>query len=261
MTAEINKPIEHPINPLPGAVVVGASSGIGAALAQKLAQEGYKVALLARRKEKLDELCDKINQQAGELRAYAYQHDVTHFDEVPALFQKILLDLQNIDVFVYNSGILNSVAFSEYDFASGQNTVAVNLLGGMAWLDQAAVLFERMGNGHIVGISSVAGDRGRVANPPYHAAKAGFSTYLESLRNRLTRSGVHVLTVKPGYVKTAMMDGVEGKFPASQPEDVAKAIWNGIRRKKQVMYTPWWWWWIMHIIIHLPSFIFRRMSF
>jgi decaprenylphospho-beta-D-erythro-pentofuranosid-2-ulose 2-reductase len=261
MTAVSKMPEDHPLNPLPVAVVVGASSGIGAALAQRLVEEGYKVALLARRKGQQDEICDQINKSAGEQRAYAYQHDVTDFESIPALFQKILQDLQTIDVFVYNSGVMYTVGMSEYNFEKDRSTVEVNMLGGMAWLGQAAVLFERMAAGHLVGISSVAGERGRVANPPYHAAKAGMSTYLESLRNRLSRKGVHVLTVNPGYVETELIRGAKTPFPASTPELVADAILKAIRRRKQVLYTPWWWRWILMVVRHIPSFIFRRMSF
>jgi short-subunit dehydrogenase len=261
MTAESKMPGDHPLNPLPVAVVVGASSGIGAALAQKMAKEGYKVALLARRKEKLDEVCDQINQLAGEPRAFAYPHDVTDFQSIPALFQKVLHDFHTIDVFIYNSGVMYPIGMSEYNFEKDFSTLEVSLTGGIAWLGQAAVLFERMGSGHLVGVSSVAGDRGRVANPPYHAAKAGMTTYLESLRNRLSRKGVHVLTVKPGYVETELLGGAKTPFPPNSPENVAESIYNAIRRRKQVLYTPWWWRWILLIVQHIPSFIFRRMSF
>jgi len=261
MTAEFKASKDHPLNPMPVAVVVGASSGIGAAMAQKLAQEGCKVVLLARRKDRLDDVCQGINQEVGEPRAFAYPHDVTDFQSIPALFQNLLQDFQAIDIFVYNSGVMYSVGLSEYNFEKDRHTVEVNLLGGMAWLGQAAVLFERMGSGHLVGISSVAGDRGRVANPPYHAAKAGMSTYLESLRNRLSRKGVHVLTVNPGYVETELLSGAKTPFPPSTPEQVAEAIYKAIRRRKQVLYTPWWWRWILLVVRHIPSFIFRRMSF
>ncbi len=261
MTDDSKTPTGHPLNPLPVAVVVGASSGVGEALAKKLAHEGYKVALLARRKDRLDAVCDQINQQAGETRAYAYPHDATDFESIPGLFHQLLQQLQTIDVFVYNSGVMFNVGISEYDFEKGRSTVAVNLMGAMAWLGQAAVLFERMGSGHLVGVSSVAGDRGRVTNPPLHASKAGLSAYLESLRNRLSRSGVHVLTVKPGYIDTEMLGGAKTPFPASPPEKVAEDIYKAIRRRKQVLYTPWWWRWIMLVVRHVPSFLFRRMSF
>ena len=261
MTMETKQPVEHPLDPLPAAVVVGASSGIGEAIARKLADEGYKLALLARRKENLDAICEEINQKYGEIRAYAYQHDVTKYDEVPALFQQILQELQTIDIFVYNSGVMYTIKESEYDFEKDLHTMQVNTLGAMAWLGQAASVFEQMGAGHLVGISSVAGDRGRIGNPPYHSAKAALSVYLESLRNRLTRKGVHVLTVKPGYVKTELLAQIEAKLPAITPEKAANDIYRAVKRNRQVLYTPWWWQHIMLVVRHIPSFIFRKMNF
>ena len=141
------------------------------------------------------------------------------------------------------------------------NLEDVNLKGAMAWLGEAAVLFERMGQGHLVGISSVAGDRGRVANPGYNASKAGFSAYLEALRNRLTRKGVHVLTVKPGYVDTDLLPPNAGPFKAVPPEKVAGDVYRAIRWRKQVIYSPCWWRYILLVVQHIPSVIFRRMSF
>jgi len=256
-----NLPVESPLAPRPRAVVVGASSGIGEALARKLIQEGYLVALIARRKDALDSICAEINEESGETAAIAYQHDVTNYDETPILFQTILRNLKQIDLLVYVSGMMHKVSFSEYDFAKDREMIEVNLLGAVAWLGQAATLFERMNAGHIVGISSVAGDRGRVGNPGYNAAKAGLSSYLESLRNRLTRSGVHVLTVVPGFVQTALLKNARITFGVISPEKVSKGIWRAIRRRKQVVYLPGWWRLIMLVIRHIPSFIFRRLSF
>jgi short-subunit dehydrogenase len=113
-----------------------------------------------------------------------------------------------------------------------------------------------------VGISSVAGDRGRVGNPGYNTSKAALSTYLEALRNRLTRHGVNVLTVKPGFVRTDMLKAAQGKTPFAIPaEKAADDIWKAMRSRKQMIYTPSLWRWIMWIIQHTPSVIFRRMSF
>jgi short-subunit dehydrogenase len=252
---------ESPLNPMPRAVVVGASSGIGEALARKFAKEGYQVALLARRKEALEAICADINQRKGGVFARAYPHDVTQYDTIPALFQQILRDLKGIDVFVYVSGVQYSLGFSEYDFEKEREMIEVNLLGAMAWLGQAAILFERMGQGHLVGISSVAGDRGRVGNPAYNTSKAGLSTYLEALRNRLTRSGVHVLTVKPGFVQTELLKHAATTFGVISPEKLANDVFRAIRKRKQVIYAPKWWRLMMLIIQHTPSFIFRRMSF
>ena len=245
----------------PVAVIVGASSGIGAALARRLADEGYRLALLARRREALEALATDLDaQHAHESRIYP--HDVTDYEATPALFQRILADMGRIDVVVYSAGVLHPVAEDEYDFAKDRAMLEVDLVAAIAWLGQAAAYFQTQGEGHIVGISSVAGDRGRVKNPAYQAAKAGLTNYLESLRNRLTRHGVHVLTVKPGFVDTPMLQNAGGAgFWVIPPEQAAADIARAIRRKRQVIYTPARWRWLMLTIQHIPSFIFRRLSF
>ncbi len=251
------------LQPKPVAVVVGASSGIGAALARRLAQEGYRVALLARRGAALQELAQLLNERHGENTAQGYVHDVTRYEEVPELFQRILQDMGRVDAFLYVAGVMHAVGPEEFDFAKDREMLEVNLVGAVAWLGQAALYFRGLGHGHIVGVSSIAGDRGRVANPAYHAAKAGLTTYLESLRNRLSRHGVHVLTVKPGFVDTPMLANAPRKklFWVISPDQAAADIVRAMKKRKQVIYTPARWRWVALVIQHIPSFIFRRLSF
>ncbi|HNB50542.1 MAG TPA: SDR family NAD(P)-dependent oxidoreductase [Anaerolineales bacterium] len=252
--------VDTPLSSRPRAVIVGASSGIGAELARQLARDGYALALLARRADELKSLTDQINADAGEACAVSYPHDVTDYAAVPGMFQQLLKDLQRIDAFIYVAGVMPNVAFSEYSFEKDKLMTEVHLLGAMAWLGQVATLFERVKTGQIVGISSVAADRGRVKNPAYNASKAGFDTYLEALRNRLTRSGVHVLTVRPGPVDTPMTKEVGGLFmvpPAKVVQDIRRAM----RRRQQVLYTPARWRLIMFVVRNLPSVIFRRLNF
>jgi short-subunit dehydrogenase len=230
-------------------------------VARKLAQEGYLVALLARRKEALDKICEEINEQAGELRAVAYQHDVQELAQVESVFQKVLGDLRQIDALIFCAGIQTPIDIDEYDFTIDREMIEINLMGAMAWMNQTAVLFERMGSGKIVGISSVAGDRGRVGSPAYNTSKAGLSTYLEALRNRLTRQGIHVLTVKPGFVDTKLLENAKTTFGVISSEKAAKLIWRAMRWRRQTVYIPWWWRYLMLVIRHMPSFIFRRLSF
>ncbi len=256
----VSIPPDTPLSTRRRGVIVGASSGIGAQLARDLAGQGYLLALLARRAEALDKLCAEINQAAGETLAFPYPHDVTRFDCIPATFQKILQDLKRIDLLVYSAGVMPPVGLSEFNFEKDRQMVAVNLLGGMAWLGQAATLFERLGAGTIVGISSVAAERGRVKNPGYNASKAGFDTYLEALRNRLTRHGVHVLTVRPGPVDTPMTKDAGGLFMVP-PQTVTQDILRALRKRKQVLYTPARWRLIMFVVRHLPSVVFRRLNF
>ena len=132
----------------------------------------------------------------------------------------------------------------------------------MAWLHPISEMFLSAKAGQIVGISSVAGDRGRVGNPGYNTSKAGLTTYLEALRNRLTRHGVNVLTVKPGFLKTEMLKAAQGATPfAVEPSKAANDILRAMKKRKQVIYTPSIWHWIMLVIQHMPSVIFRRLSF
>jgi short-subunit dehydrogenase len=252
--------VSSALQPPQGAIVVGASSGIGAALARKLAREGYLVAALGRRADRLNDLCGEINGELGQGRARPYPHDATHYAEAPTLFQTILGDLGQVEVVIYASGLLEPVALSEYHFDKDRAMMEVNLLGAMAWLNQAALLFEHTGGGHVVGLSSIAGERGRVRSPAYNASKAALNSYLESLRNRLTRKGVHVLTVKPGFVDTPMLKSADKKMWVISPEQAADDIWRAIHGRKQTIFTPARWWLVALALRHVPSIIFRRLS-
>ncbi|MEP7358056.1 MAG: SDR family NAD(P)-dependent oxidoreductase [Anaerolineales bacterium] len=244
------------------AIIVGASSGIGAALARRLGREGYGLALLGRRAEALADVCAQINSPAGPAgRARAYPHDVTDGGEVPGLFQTILRDLGRVDLVVYCAARQTAVGLQEYDFDKDRAMLDTNLLGAVAWLNQAAVLFERVGAGQIAAISSIAGERGRVGSPVYNTSKAGLNTYVEALRNRLTRRGVNVLTVRPGFVDTELLKNAAKPFWVISPEQAADDIWRAIRGRKQMVYTPARWRLVVLVIRHIPSVIFRRMSF
>lgn len=252
----------RPLEPQPRAIVVGASSGIGAALVRELAQAGYTVAALARREAKLAALCQAVAADATAATAvHPYPHNVTSYEEIPGLFQTIVRDLGGLDLIIYVAGVQPAVAPDEYNFAKDKAMIEVNLLGAMAWLNEAATRFERAGGGHIVGISSIAGDRGRVGAPGYNTSKAGLNTYLEALRNRLTRHGVAVTTIKPGFVDTILLENAPKTFWVISPEAAAAAIHKAIRHKKQTVYVPARWGLVGLIIRHIPSFLFRRMKF
>lgn len=255
--------IATPLNPRRRGIIIGASDGIGAALARRLVREGYTLALLARRPEKLDSLSREINQLTGEPSTRAYVHDVAEYEQVPALLRRIVADLGGLDLVVFVAGVnYPPGGIDKYNFENDRKMIEVNLIGAMAWLIPVAEMFQSARAGQIVGIGSVAGDRGRVGNPGYNTSKAGLDTYLEALRNRLTRHGVNVLTVKPGFVQTEMLKAAQGATPFTIPtEKAVDDIWNAIRKRKQVVYTAPIWRWIMLAIRHTPSFIFRRLSF
>ena len=252
-----------PLNPRRRGIIVGASDGLGAELARQLARQGYTLALLARRGELLDSLCDEINRISNEKRAFAYPHNVAEYDKVPALLRRIVSDLGGLDLVVFLAGVnFPPGGIDKYNFENDRQMIEINLIGAMAWLSPVAEMFQSAKAGQIVGVGSVAGDRGRVGNPGYNTSKAGLATYLEALRNRLTRHGVNVLTVKPGFLKTEMLKAAQGPTPfAIEPEKAAKDILNATQKRKQVIYTASIWRWIMLAIQHTPSFIFRRLSF
>ena len=201
-----------PLNPRRRGIIVGASDGLGAALARKLMREGYTLALLARSKDKLESLCNEINMMGG--HAFAHVHDVSEYEKVPDLLRKIVAQLGGLDLVVFVAGVnYPPGGIDKYNFENDRKMIEVNLIGAMAWLTPIAEMFQSAKAGQIVGIASVAGDRGRVGNPGYNTSKAGLATYLEALRNRLTRHGVNVLTVKPGFMKTEMLKAAQGSTP------------------------------------------------
>ena len=256
-------PRATPLEPRKKAILVGASGGIGAALAYRLAREGYVLALVDRNAGKLEALYSEINQKYQEERAALYEHDVTLYDKIPDLFRKIVADLGGLDLFVYVAGVIYFPGMDEFNFVEDYKMVDVNLLGAMAWMSEVAPVFQSMRGGQIVGVSSVAGDRGRVGNPGYNTSKAGFTCYLEALRNRLTRHGVNIITIKPGMVKTEMLNLPNAPKPvlAVMPEQAAEGIWKAIKKRNQVAYVSGLWGWVMLVLRHVPSFIFRRLSF
>lgn len=250
-----------PLNPRRRGLIIGASDGLGAELARRLAREGYSLALLARRKAKLDALCSELN--AKEQLARAYVHDVAEYDKVPDLLRKIVAELGGLDLVIFVAGVnYPPGGIDKYNFENDRKMIEVNLIGAMAWLTPISETFQSAKAGQIVGISSIAGDRGRVGNPGYNTSKAGLITYLEALRNRLTRDGVNVLTVKPGFLKTEMLKTAQGATPfAIEPAKAADDIVKAMKKRKQVIYTASIWRWVMLGIRHTPSFIFRRLSF
>lgn len=252
---------QTPLKTYKRAILVGASSGIGAALAYKLASEGYQLALLGRRIETLESMCAEINKKYGEGRALAFAHDVNNVNTVPTLFTQIVKQLGGLDTLIYNTGILLPVKRNEFDAEKDMQMTQVNYLGAQAWLNPAAAYFQGLKTGQIVGLGSVAGDRGRVGAPAYNASKAALHTYLEGLRNRLTRLGVNVLTVKPGFVATDMIKNSPRTMMVISPEKAAEGIYNAMKSRKQTVYVPAQWALLMQIIRHIPSIIFRRLSF
>lgn len=253
--------VNRPLEPVRRAIVVGASSGIGAALVRRLVAQGYQVAALARRQAELSALSEQIESHFAGATLRTYMHDVTDFQSIPAMFERVVGDLGGLDLIIYAAGVQPQVGSHEYDFAKDEAMININLLGAIAWLNQAAVRFERARRGQIVAIGSIAGDRGRVGAPVYNTSKAALATYLEALRNRLSRYGVSVTTAKAGFVDTKLLENAPKTFWVISPEEAAARILAAASNRQQVVYVPPRWRFVSLMVQMMPSAIFRRLNF
>ncbi len=243
------------------ALVVGASSGIGEGLARRLGMAGYRVALVARREPELRRIADKINELAGRETAFVFPHDVRNVDEVPALFEKIFETLGGLTHVYFAAGVMPAVELNEYNLEKDRLMVEVNLLGCIAWLNCAADLFSRLKSGVIVGVGSIAGDRGRKGQPVYNTTKGAQAIYLESLRNRLaSHDNVRVVTIKPGYVESTMTAGKGNLLWMISADEAARRIIEAGERSRGTVYVPRRWRFVSWVLRAIPSFIFRRLE-
>ena len=241
------------------AVVIGASSGIGKAIAEELIKHGVNVALVSRRQERLREIAERAKAAGSRAKVLCYAHDVHQYSEAEPLLQTIAHDLGGLDLVVYASGVMPSVEEHEYTFSKDREMIEVNLLGAIAWLNEAAKRFEQTRQGTIIGISSIAGERGRRGNPVYCTSKAAFTTYLESLRNRLGRYGVKVVTIKPGFVDTDMTRGKPGVFWLISAETAAKETLHVAHRGSTSAFIPARWGVVAFVLRMIPSFLFKYL--
>jgi len=232
------------------AIVVGASSGIGAELVRQLAESGCRVAAVARRGDRLQGLAKEYPNRVIPIVA-----DVLRFDDTPEVFLRCTDALGGLDLVIYNSGIMPDVAPTEFNFAKDHAMIETNLSGAIAWLNVTAERFLSSRRGTIVVIGSVAGDRGRRGQPVYNASKAGLHAYAEALRNRLSRSGVTVTTIKPGPVATDLVShlGFRGAMPARQAAEIILAkSGRGSEQYLKLSHRV-----IFATIRLIPSWIFR----
>jgi short-subunit dehydrogenase len=241
------------------AVILGASSAIGQALARQLAAEGWDLVLAARRAGRIEPL-------AADLRLRT-DREVTSW-ELEALDEAGAADLParlrsrcgDFELVVQVFGYLGDQQRAQRDTGELSQILASNFSAAAILLEPLARYLEERGQpGGIIGIGSVAGDRGRQSNYAYGAAKGALALYLQGLRNRLARRQVHVLTVKPGFVDTPMTEGLPGLFLVASPEAVARDILRAYKRKRDVVYTPWFWRWLMWVVRCIPERLFKRL--
>ncbi len=238
-------------------LILGAKSDMAWATAQKFASEKHPIILAGR---DIDAL--KIMQTDLIIR-FEVEVEVVYFDALDinshvTFFENLTVKPQIISCFF---GLMLDQQVAEKDFASAQAIISTNYTGAVSILNCATQYLITSGTGCIIGVSSVAGERGRMSNFIYGSAKAGFTAYLSGLRNKLSHYKIHVLTVKPGFVNTSMTAELPlPKLLTAEPEEVAKDIYKGWKNKKNTIYTKWFWRYIMLIIKLIPEPVFKKLK-
>ncbi len=238
-------------------LILGAKSAMARAIAHAFAAQGYDLYLAARKPGELEADVKDIGIRFGR-KATAIAFDAVDFASHQAVWDA--LDPKP-EVVVCAVGYMPDQKDAEQNSSLALAAMHTNYTGVSHFLNLVANAMEPMKRGCIIGISSVAGDRGRASNYFYGSAKAGFTAFLSGLRNRMSAQGVHVLTVKPGFVYTQMTEGL--KLPPSltaQPAEVARDVMKAFRKKKNVLYTKWMWKHIMRIIRRIPEGKFKKMK-
>ena len=240
-------------------LVVGATSAIAQATSRRLAGEGAAFFLIARDQEKLAAVSDDLALR-GAAEVTSWVMDVLEYDRHEAGVEEAWRALNGFDCVLMAHGSLPDQKACELSSARTRTELEVNAIAAMSLLTIIGAYLESAKAGHILVISSVAGDRGRQSNYVYGAAKGALTVFLQGLRNRLYRAGVTVTTIKPGFVDTPMTEKfVKGPLWAS-PEKVADDIVASLGSGRDVVYSPWFWRWIMLAIRVIPERLFKRLS-
>ena len=243
---------------MPTLLIIGAGSDIGFPLARLYAECGYRIILASRSMEKLR------TQAATLQKEYSVTVDAMFFDVLStASHEEFYRTLPaRPDVVITLAGILGAQSVSETNYAAAEEVIDANFTGLISILHLVAAEMETRKHGSIVGVSSVAGERGRKSNYVYAAAKAGFTAFLSGLRNRLHSSHVHVLTVHPGFIRTKMIaPRVTPRIITATPEEVARDIFRAQQSGKDFIYSRWWWRYIMLAFTMIPESIVKRLDF
>lgn len=245
------------MTPTPAPVLIlGGRSEIGLAVARRFAAGGHPLQLAARNVAALEDVGRELERSCG-VPVTLHEFDALDI----ASHESFVNGLQPFpEVAVCAVGMLGGPAQAEHGPEGAIRVMRTNYEGPASVLALLAQRMEAHGAGVLVGISSVAGERGRASNYVYGSAKAGFTAFLSGLRNRLAGKGVHVVTVLPGFVRTRMVEGMElPRLLTALPDEVGEAVHRAVRRRQDVVYVRPVWRWIMLAVRAIPEVIFKRM--
>jgi decaprenylphospho-beta-D-erythro-pentofuranosid-2-ulose 2-reductase len=242
---------------MPNLLILGATSDMATAIASKFASKGYSIQLAARNVTRLKTLQSDLNIRFNAL-CTLHEFDAVDF-ESHQLFFDALTSKPDITICVF--GWMGDNEVVRTNWIETKQTIDSNFTGAVSILNVVTTYYAQQKKGIIVGISSVAGERGRQSNYIYGSAKAGFTAYLSGLRNRLYRENVHVVTVKPGFVFTKMTENLKLPKPlTATPGEVADSVFAAVVKKKNTIYVKWFWRWIMLLIRNIPEFLFKKLK-
>jgi len=239
------------------AVITGASSGIGWALAKALAAEGCKVGLVARRREQLAALAQEIEQAGG--AAASAPADVAEREPTLAAIRAVAEQLGPVDLLVANAGVGAPTRLEPLNVHDVEKMFRVNVLGVVYAIEAVLPAMLARGRGHLAAVSSMAAYKGLPGESGYTASKAAVNNYLEGLRIQLRGRNIAVTTICPGFVKTPMTDVNEFKMPfLLTADDAARRIVRALRRRKKVFNFPWQMALLMKLTAWLPDWVVAR---
>lgn len=242
-------------------LIVGISSMIAYELAKLFAQDKYNLIITARNRDELERHRNDLSIRYNiDVRGAVL--DVNQFEDKQEFCEQLLENTTQLHGLVYAAGYMPKTEQTNSAKQAQDEQLCFNVnFNAAAYLcSRLLPLLKKANNSFIIGISSVAGDRGRQSNYAYGAAKGAFSLYLQGLRNQLHPDKIHVLTVKPGFIDTNMTWGLSGLFLVAKPKRVAKSIFKANKRKRNIVYVPWFWRWIMFIIKLIPESLFKRLK-
>ena len=240
-------------------LILGATSRIAQSIAAEHAKDGDSVLLAARDRDEVKIIASDI-QIRHSTRVLIGDFEATDFASHARFIADAIEALGSIDTAYVVFGAMGEQAASEKDFSAARTILDVNFTGAVSISEALAGYMEERGQGVIVGVSSVAGDRGRQSNYFYGAAKGGYSLYLQGLRGRMARSGVHVMTAKLGFIDTPMTFGLKTKIPIASPEATARALKKAASKGKNTLYYPWFWRQVMFLIKGIPERMFKKLK-